>query len=155
MGRFIGFLAGLIAVIAGFGAGLAWLSAHVSPTAVIAAGSALYLGAIIYVVGQMELRGGPALRTYALLVGGTFIAGVLASSAESAGGAALYVYAAAGAIPVFWVAYDLDKKAHKDCPECGESVKESARICRYCRYEFWALPPAATDDSGRSEATPV
>ena len=24
----------------------------------------------------------------------------------------------------------------KECPECAEMVKEKARICRFCRYEF-------------------
>jgi hypothetical protein len=25
----------------------------------------------------------------------------------------------------------------KICPECAETVKLEARICHYCRYEFW------------------
>lgn len=31
---------------------------------------------------------------------------------------------------------DEDEDELKTCPECAESVKEAARICRYCRYEF-------------------
>ena len=30
---------------------------------------------------------------------------------------------------------DVDSKV---CPDCAESVKLAARICRYCRHEFWA-----------------
>jgi ribosomal protein L40E len=26
----------------------------------------------------------------------------------------------------------------KSCPECGEEVLADARICRFCRHEFWA-----------------
>ena len=28
------------------------------------------------------------------------------------------------------------ESAMKDCPECAESVKEAAKVCRYCKYEF-------------------
>lgn len=31
----------------------------------------------------------------------------------------------------------------KDCPDCGESLRPSARICRFCGYEFW---PADADE---------
>ena len=33
----------------------------------------------------------------------------------------------------------------KTCPDCAETVLEAARICRFCRYEFWpaGAPPLA------------
>jgi hypothetical protein len=30
----------------------------------------------------------------------------------------------------------------KICPERAETVKLEARICRYCRHEFWHEPSA-------------
>jgi hypothetical protein len=32
--------------------------------------------------------------------------------------------------------------ATKVCPQCAETIKAPALICRYCRYEFGQLPPA-------------
>jgi hypothetical protein len=29
-----------------------------------------------------------------------------------------------------------DDEATKICPQCAETVKAGARICRFCRYEF-------------------
>jgi hypothetical protein len=40
-----------------------------------------------------------------------------------------------------------DGRATKDCPDCAETILEAARICRFCRYEFWpegAPPPASS-----------
>ena len=31
---------------------------------------------------------------------------------------------------------DEEEDELKTCPECAESVRDAARICRYCRYEF-------------------
>ena len=28
----------------------------------------------------------------------------------------------------------------KKCPDCAETVLADARICRFCRYEFWKMP---------------
>ena len=31
---------------------------------------------------------------------------------------------------------DKNNQGTKECPMCAESVKEKAKICRFCRYEF-------------------
>jgi len=38
---------------------------------------------------------------------------------------------------VLTVTYEYKGKGEeKECPECAEMIKESAKICRFCRYEF-------------------
>jgi hypothetical protein len=35
-------------------------------------------------------------------------------------------------------------EATKTCPQCAETVKAAAKICRFCRYEFPPEPPPET-----------
>jgi hypothetical protein len=39
----------------------------------------------------------------------------------------------------------LQGRPTKRCPDCAEEVLADARICRFCRHEFW---PARTDTGG-------
>jgi hypothetical protein len=44
-------------------------------------------------------------------------------------------------------AADQDQSDTKVCPDCAERIKAAARVCRFCRYEFWPEgenPPYAT-----------
>ncbi len=36
----------------------------------------------------------------------------------------------------------------KDCPDCAESILEAARVCRFCRYEFWPADAPRPEPSG-------
>jgi hypothetical protein len=40
----------------------------------------------------------------------------------------------------------------KQCPDCAETVRFEARVCRFCGHEFWKLPGAQTETAAR--ATP-
>ena len=45
----------------------------------------------------------------------------------------------------------------KVCPDCAESILEAARLCRFCRHEFWpeGAPPPTSAAIDEPEATTV
>ncbi|MCZ6860890.1 MAG: zinc ribbon domain-containing protein [Alphaproteobacteria bacterium] len=44
-----------------------------------------------------------------------------------------------------------DQSRSKTCPQCAETVKQAAKVCRHCGYQFPTGP--ATSGSGASEST--
>ena len=51
---------------------------------------------------------------------------------------------------------EIVKSETKECPMCAETVKQKAKICRFCRHEF-DLPSEETDDiqTDFSESAPI
>jgi hypothetical protein len=47
-----------------------------------------------------------------------------------------YAYAAVSSLPLVWLAYRLEARRYKACPDCCETVRAGARVCRYCRHAF-------------------
>jgi hypothetical protein len=140
-GRTIGFLSALAAVIAAVGTAIGWLNANVSGETVYFTGLALTAGSVGLMAPLMSSRG---LGGWPYAVRCAAICAAMAATAVVAGLVAFdswehvtaYVYVAIAAVPLFWDAYQLDKANHKPCPDCCESVKRKARVCRFCRYEF-------------------
>jgi hypothetical protein len=132
VGRAISFLAGLIAVIAGLGSGLAWLNGHTLPQLVFTVATVLItfpLALILINEYRVKTRTGYGIG----ILAGSIFGAVGPAAAHSE---AVYVYVAVGAFPMCWLHYQYDKQQHKKCPDCCETVKSEARVCRYCLYEF-------------------
>jgi hypothetical protein len=142
-GRTIGFLSALAAVIAAVGIGIGWIHSHVSGDTVYFTGLAL-LTLSIAVMGLLmhhrRLMGRAYAVRVAAIIAAMVVTGVVAGlvAFDSWEHITAYVYVAVAAIPLFWDAYQHDKEAHKQCPDCCESVKSGARVCRFCRHVFAA-----------------
>ena len=142
-GRTIGFLSALAAVIAAVGTGSGWINSHVSGDTVYFTGLGL-LTLSIAVMGVLmnrrRLMGWAYAVRVAAIIAAMVVTGVVAGvvAFDSWEHITAYVYVALAAIPLFWDAYQLDKEGHKQRPDCCESVKSGARVCRFCRHEFEA-----------------
>ena len=142
-GRTIGFLSALAAVIAAVGTGIGWINSHVSGDTIYFTGLGLLTLSIVAMGLLMNSRGLMGWRygvRVAAIIVAMVVTGVVATEIafESWEHITAYVYVALAAIPLFWDAYQLDKEAHKQCPDCCESVKSGASVCRYCRHKFEA-----------------
>jgi hypothetical protein len=62
------------------------------------------------------------------------------------------VWVTIGALALFVVVYSAvtvhrstvakRKGEHRECPDCAETIKTKAHVCRYCGYRFGLAPPA-------------
>jgi hypothetical protein len=141
LGRRLTLMATLIAVTAGFGRGLVWLSENVSTLAVAGCGFVLWCAVLFLVIeGIQGLTWRGLGRVILIGILGTAAAEEFVMWAEPYP-LAMYAFTAAGAIPTLWLLDRQDKRAHKKCPDCCETVKAEARVCRYCRHKFSTLNP--------------
>ena len=142
MDRAVTFLTRLIAVVAAVGTGLSWLNEHGSPEAVVFCGGALFGLPLCWIIfRKLDRQSFTDPVAFFLLLATSAVVGIGGTLAADAGDPVyLYAYAALGALPTFWV-WDMVEKErheqkHKQCPDCCETVKAKARVCRFCGYEF-------------------
>jgi hypothetical protein len=137
IGKALVLAAALVAVVTGVGAGFSWLHHHVSHETFVVWGFCLcafmWKGVTAF---SKQLGVNERIRASAgSIVFNLVIMGELLFWQNDATINYLVVGLGFG-IPSVWVLYQFDKLTHKLCPECCETVKVGARICRYCRYEF-------------------
>jgi peptidoglycan/LPS O-acetylase OafA/YrhL len=145
--RIVAFLASFIAVVAGVGQAVGWMTDHVSPL-VIAIGFFVVFwtpiaGFLLVLLGrnsEIIAEAVPYLKALAVLWIAAVLCLVLSSRGSSVGA---YAVGVASAAPIIWLAYMVDKYSHRECPDCAERVKSQARVCRYCGYRFKTNVPEA------------
>lgn len=156
-----------IGLITGAGTFLGWIVSTKSPLVVL--GTAIGYAGMAYCVGfallgfvtaflpdrtLADLAGdglaNPGLRARALYIGtGSFFAAMFAGAGTDpldgvwmTIGAASLLILASSAVAVQRHAVARRRGEYRECPDCAETIRARARVCRYCAYRFGLSPPA-------------
>jgi uncharacterized membrane protein (DUF4010 family) len=70
----------------------------------------------------------------------SFFAGTLVIHGGKVGAAVALGFAVAWMLTVWYEFVVLYRALSKRCPDCAESVKVAAHVCRYCNYRFSPAP---------------
>ena len=144
MTRVLGVLTGSITLIGTTIVIVRWCEAHPTASGHVVTWVAVVptlLCAVIVAVQAMRSRDwkqGIPLFVF-LLAGSAFTYWWVRPSPWIGAGSVLVVYVYSAA----FIIYKRENAKHKTCPECAETVKSAAKICRYCLYRFEPLEEPA------------
>jgi hypothetical protein len=120
------------------GSGFVWLQHHVSNHAIVLVGAAFFVASMA-IIGASVSKPSIAWKLLLTLIGGVGSGALAASLEHNVIGS--YAYVTATALPIVWIAYKHESRRYKECPECCESVRAGARVCRYCHSAFAPADP--------------
>lgn len=150
----IGVAATVIAALTGIGTIVGWIASDsfddAARTALSGAGIAAMVGAglwSIVIVFWNPSREGPIVRAaaFVLMIGVPLV--TVPQALNDPGHWSFLVvgpvaFALGLMVAIVWVAVQVrnDRRARRSCPDCAETIRSAARVCRHCGYRF-APPP--------------
>jgi hypothetical protein len=139
----------VVAVIAGVGSGIAWLTEHVSDLAVWSAGWVLMV-----VLGLMWWSRGlsdTGNRRYVVYGGVTFVfvaLEILYLDPRVSDYVSGYVFAAVALVPPAIEFTLRDRASRMRCLDCREEIRADANVCKHCGFRFRPRPDLSAVSTG-------
>jgi hypothetical protein len=147
--RVVGTLGAVIGLLTGVGTLIGWIASSntlgdVGSTALVIAGAAIMVGLPVSIVlEELGREGGLDWGEIFWVALGLGVA-VLVLVEEEPGEVLRFYGWMALAIGLAWCVFQLPaylrRASGKKCPQCAETVKADARVCRFCGWRFEEVP---------------